>query len=73
MNQLRTCISCRIIKPQNELIRLAIDKDNQVVTDEKLNLGGRGAYVCNETCMKKAVESRVLSRSFRKKVALGNF
>lgn len=71
--QLRTCISCRVIKPQNELIRLTLDKDNKVIVDKKGKMGGRGAYVCNITCLEQAIKSGAVSRAFRRKVRVENF
>lgn len=69
---LRTCIACRIIKPQSELIRLILDSKNQVVFDEGEKAGGRGTYICSENCLKKAVEENLFGRAFRKRVKVSN-
>ena len=69
---LRTCIACRIIKPQSELIRLVLDLKNQVVFDKEKKDGGRGTYVCSENCLKKAIEENLFGRAFRKRVTVSN-
>lgn len=69
---LRTCIACRIIKPQSELIRLTLDVKNQVVTDKEQKFGKRGVYVCDKKCLKKAIEENLFSRAFRKRVTVSD-
>lgn len=65
---LRTCVSCRITKPQKELTRLSLDKSNEVVIDKKQNMDGRGCYVCGEKCLDAAIGNNTLNRGFKKKV-----
>lgn len=67
---LRTCIFCRTIRPQKEMIRLTPSKDHQVLIDEKGKLAGRGAYLCSKECLKNLLttKSSNLNRAFRQKV-----
>lgn len=41
-----------------------------VVTDPDGTRPGRGAYVCDATCLATAVERRALARAFRRAVTL---
>ncbi len=66
----RKCICCNERKPQSELIRLVMTGENEVVTNEKKKLFGRGAYICNsEKCFDILIKKGVLSRAFRKNVS----
>ncbi len=64
---MRMCVSCREMKPQNELFRFVKDiTDGNVKTDFDKKLFGRGAYICRtEECVKRAVKKRGLERHFR--------
>jgi predicted RNA-binding protein YlxR (DUF448 family) len=53
------------------LVRLALDGD-QVVVDERKARPGRGAYVCNGSCMELALARRALARAFRHPVRTGH-
>lgn len=66
--RIRTCLSCRLRKPQNQLLRFAVDNRGLLVLDDRRRLGGRGAYCCNETaCLRAFVKNRRgLARALRK-------
>ncbi|RLD04634.1 MAG: DUF448 domain-containing protein [Chloroflexota bacterium] len=64
---LRTCIGCSTVRKKENLLRLSMRPDNQVVIDKKGDLGGRGAYVCNLSCLKTALQENKLIRIFRRK------
>ena len=65
---LRTCVACREVKPKAELLRVTLF-DGEVSLDKKGNASGRGAYVCNnEKCIKKAISSKALNRSFKSNI-----
>ncbi len=62
----RTCISCGAKRPKNELMRLGLTPDNQLVRDDRGKFRGRGAYVCNNKyCWEKMLHSKHLERRFR--------
>ncbi|MDR2502684.1 MAG: YlxR family protein [Oscillospiraceae bacterium] len=61
---LRQCLGCREMKPKKELLRVVRAPDGAILLDPRGKASGRGAYVCpDETCLKKAVKSRALSRA----------
>jgi len=49
------------------LVRLALDGE-RVVCDERAVRPGRGAYVCDASCYRRALAVRSLSRAFRKPI-----
>jgi len=62
----RTCLGCRQVKDQSELIRFVRSPDGEVLADLKARLPGRGAYLCNSrACMDAAVSRNQFSRAFR--------
>ncbi|MGN0788018.1 MAG: YlxR family protein [Candidatus Onthoplasma sp.] len=64
----RRCVSCRQIKAQNEMIRVAKIGDDYVL-DLKFKLGGRGAYVCKDKdCIQNTIKKRCLNKSFKANV-----
>lgn len=65
---LRTCIACQTIRQKKDMIRLVVNKNNQVNIDPTGKLPGRGGYICNQECLKKATKENTFSRAFRKKV-----
>jgi predicted RNA-binding protein YlxR (DUF448 family) len=60
-------VGCGSIAPQDSLHRLAL-RGGAVVLDERRRLPGRGAYVCNATCARRAEQSRAFARAFRRTV-----
>lgn len=63
---IRTCISCRSKKAKKELIRLVLDKKNQIVIDEYQKKNGRGIYLCNEkSCMERFSKNKGPGQFFR--------
>jgi predicted RNA-binding protein YlxR (DUF448 family) len=68
---IRTCIVCRKKKSKQELIRLAVDQDNQVIVDMKGTIQGRGAYICrNKSCAEKLTVYKKIDRVFKKDVRI---
>ena len=62
---MRQCLGCREMKPKRELIRAVKSPDGEVNLDFKGKMPGRGAYLCpNGECLKKAMKSKALERSF---------
>ena len=64
----RSCVSCRTVRDKNDLLRVVVTPEGEVVFDPTGKLSGRGAYLCpNEECitteLKKAAK---LSRGLKK-------
>jgi len=55
------------VRPKRSLLRLALDGD-RVVADDRAVRPGRGAYVCDAACFRRAVGARALPRAFRRAV-----
>lgn len=63
---LRQCIGCGEMKNKKEMIRILKTEAEGIILDATGKKNGRGAYVCpREECLKKAVKSRGLDRSFK--------
>ena len=45
---MRTCVGCKAVKPQKELIRI-VDGADGLVIDPEGKKNGRGVYVCPDT------------------------
>ena len=62
----RTCLGCRQVKDQSELIRFVRSPEGEILVDLKGRLPGRGAYLCNRRdCMMAAVNRQQFNRAFR--------
>lgn len=63
---LRQCLGCREMMPKNQLIRIVRSNEGEFAVDVTGRLNGRGAYICkNPECLKKAVGSKALEKSFK--------
>ena len=63
---LRQCIGCGEMKSKKEMIRVIKTADEEILLDATGRKNGRGAYLCpSMECMKKAVKSKCLERSFK--------
>ena len=64
---MRMCAACRVMYPQNTLIRFVKDKDSaEIRLDSKKKLFGRGMYICKDPdCVKLARKKRVFERTFK--------
>jgi predicted RNA-binding protein YlxR (DUF448 family) len=66
----RTCIGCREVRPSNELVRLVLAPDGNIVIDLDRRLPGRGANICPAFgCMEEAVRKDAFARAFRQSVS----
>lgn len=66
---MRQCLGCREMKPKRELIRVVKSPEGLISVDFSGKQNGRGAYVCpNVECLKKAIKSKGLERTFEKKI-----
>ncbi|MCL2626257.1 MAG: YlxR family protein [Cystobacterineae bacterium] len=68
----RTCVGCRKRKPKWKLLRCVIGEGDVFCWDKAQTLPGRGAYVCGNACLKKALAAKAFQRAFRgRQVKLG--
>ncbi len=50
-------------------MRVVKTPEGQILLDESGRMNGRGAYICRDPeCMRKAIKTKGLDRSFREKV-----
>ncbi|PKK95768.1 MAG: DUF448 domain-containing protein [Tenericutes bacterium HGW-Tenericutes-4] len=62
---LRMCLSCRQVKPKNELIKFVKLSNNQVEVDLLHKKAGRGAYICfDSACHIKLHKHKLLNKAF---------
>jgi predicted RNA-binding protein YlxR (DUF448 family) len=63
---LRQCIGCGEMKSKKEMIRVLKTAQQDILIDATGRKNGRGAYICpSKECLKKAVKSKGLERSFK--------
>ena len=63
---LRQCIGCGESKSKKEMIRILKTESEGILLDATGRKNGRGAYVCPDgECLKNAIKSRGLDRSFK--------
>ena len=62
----RTCLGCRQVKNQSDLIRFVRSPDGEILVDLRGRLPGRGAYLCNSReCIAAAADRQQFNRAFR--------
>ena len=62
---MRMCVGCSEMKPKPELIRIVRSPEGEISLDSTGKKSGRGAYICcNKDCLKKAIKSKRLDRTF---------
>lgn len=62
----RQCIGCGEMKNKKEMIRILKTPEGEFTLDATGRKNGRGAYLCPDAeCLKKAVKSKGLERSFK--------
>ena len=67
---LRQCIGCGEMKSKKEMIRILKTESEGILLDATGRKNGRGAYICpSADCLKKAVKSRGLDRSFKMQIS----
>ena len=63
---LRQCIGCGEMKSKKEMILVLRTAEGEILIDATGRKNGRGAYLCPSCeCLKKAVKSKGLDRSFK--------
>ncbi len=64
----RKCIACRQVKPQNDLLRIAVTASGLFCDPDRLS-GGRGCYLCMDSaCVKTAFEKNSFARALKKRI-----
>lgn len=58
----RTCVGCRRRAAPDELLRIAVTRDGEVLVGAG---PGRGAWCCSVECFDRAVARRALARALR--------
>jgi len=67
----RSCLSCREVKPKDDLLRFVLDPERVVFPDISRKLPGRGAYTCfSRSCLTSAINKKQFFRSFKGEVTL---
>jgi len=62
----RSCIGCREVRGQDDLVRFVRAPDGAVLVDYRHKLPGRGAYTClSRQCLERAVKRRQFERAFK--------
>src|SRR5262245_29982621 len=63
---LRTCLGCRRVRPQAELLRIVRTPDGRVEPDLRRRATGRGGYLCRqEACLSECVRRGRWPQAFR--------
>lgn len=66
---MRQCIGCQEMKNKKEMIRVIKTPEDVICIDATGRKNGRGAYICpSAECLKKAIKSRGLERSFKMQI-----
>ena len=65
----RTCMGCNQKKDKKDLIRIVINKEQNIAIDKTGKLPGRGAYICDNTeCLNKAIKNKKIEKAFEIKI-----
>ena len=63
---MRLCIGCGEMKSKRDMMRVLKTPEDTFVLDVTGKKNGRGAYLCKcQECLKKAIKSKGLERSFK--------
>ncbi|OGO43047.1 MAG: hypothetical protein A2137_06880 [Chloroflexi bacterium RBG_16_58_8] len=69
----RTCVACRQVKPQRELVRLVRTGGGDIEIDAAGKKEGRGAYLCPDpACWEKALKGKQLEHTLRSNLSQDN-
>ena len=64
----RMCAGCRNRFHQSALVRIAKVND-AVFIDKNVKMGGRGAYICSESCLKVAQKNRQFNKILKTNIS----
>ena len=60
------CVACKQMRPKSELIRIVRGADGSMCFDKTGKVGGRGAYLCdNSECVEKCLKKKLLNKAFK--------
>lgn len=66
---MRQCIGCGEMKSKKDMLRILRTAEGEITFDVTGRKNGRGAYLCfSEECLRKAMKSKGLERSFQMKI-----
>ncbi len=69
----RTCIGCRAKSSKREMHRIVRRPDGSVRLDAGSKEPGRGAYVCSQECLHKAIKTGRLASALRARLTEDDF
>lgn len=65
----RTCIGCNSKKEKKDLLRIVLNKDEEIFFDETGKANGRGIYICNNPkCLENAIKGKKFEKAFKKSI-----
>ena len=60
----RMCIACRKTGDKDNFIKIAKNKNNQILINEICD--GRGAYICKDkNCIEKVIKNKLLNKNYK--------
>ena len=64
----RSCVGCRVKRPQTQLVRCAIGADGRAVISR--TAAGRGAWLCSDRtdCLQQAIKRRGFERAWKRSI-----
>ncbi|MHB1485471.1 MAG: RNase P modulator RnpM [Saccharofermentanales bacterium] len=66
----RMCVACRTMKPKKELIRIVMNKQDEVSVDLTGKAQGRGAYLCRSLeCLAAAQKGKKFEKAFKHQIS----
>lgn len=64
----RKCLGCMESKPKNKLYRVVKTRMDEIIIDTTGKIEGRGAYICSEECLEKAIKAKRFEKEFDMKI-----
>ena len=64
----RKCLGCMEAKPKNKLYRVVKTRMDEIIIDTTGKIEGRGAYICSEECLEKAIKVKRFEKEFDMKI-----
>lgn len=64
----RKCLGCMESKPKNKLYRVVKTRMDEIIIDTTGKKEGRGAYICSEECLEKAIKAKRFEKEFDMKI-----
>lgn len=64
----RKCLGCMESKPKNKFYRVVKTRMDEIIIDTTGKIEGRGAYICSEECLEKAIKAKRFEKEFDMKI-----